>query len=331
MQDADTLASALARLFRLPGFVFGHLKYVTTNAGQSAPLADDETSYPVLIFLHGMTGFRQHNTFQVEALVSHGYIVAAVDQPYAAATVVFPDGRQFAGLTREQMEPLINQSLSPAENAPTLHGQTFEEGIIPYFAQDAIFTLDQLAALNEADPNGILTGRMDLQRAGVFGVSLGGIVGSETCQLEPRSRACLVMDAPMPADVVQAGLQPPSMWITRDVETMRLEGWSEGEIDQHQTTMRAVYERLPGDGYFVRVRGMFHLNLTDLPLLSPLASGLGLAGPIDARRAHAIVNAYSVAFFDQHLRGRPAALLDGAGEEYPEVLFETRRSREEGG
>ena len=28
-----------------------------------------------------------------------------------------------------------------------------------YLAQDAVFTLDQLVALNRADPNGILTGR----------------------------------------------------------------------------------------------------------------------------------------------------------------------------
>lgn len=90
-------------------------------------------------------------------------------------------------------------------------------------------------------------------------------------------------------------------------------------------TMRAVFEGLPGDGYFVRVPGMFHVNLTDVPLLSPLTSWLSLAGPLDAQRAHRIVNAYSVAFFDRQLKGRAAALLDGPPEPYPEVLFETRR------
>src|SRR5215207_11192898 len=32
VQDADALAAALARVFHLPGFTFGHLKYITTNA-----------------------------------------------------------------------------------------------------------------------------------------------------------------------------------------------------------------------------------------------------------------------------------------------------------
>jgi hypothetical protein len=79
------------------------------------------------------------------------------------------------------------------------------------------------------------------------------------------------------------------------------------------------------DGYFLQVPGMFHLNPTDLPLLSPLASRLGLSGPIGAQRGHRIVNAYSLAFFDQHLKGQPAALLDGPAKQYPDVRFETYR------
>ena len=331
LQEAGAVTAALARLLHLPGFTFRHLKYVATNAIPSAPVADERASYPVLLFLEGQMGFRQMNTFQVEELVSHGYIVAAIDQPYAAASVAFPGGRQAAGRSKDQMNPLIQQSISPNEAAPLLNGRAFKDGIVPYFAQDAIFTLDQLAALNQADPNGILTGRLDLQRAGAFGVSLGGIVGGEACRLEPRLRACLVMDAPMTAAVVTAGLQQPAMWITRDAQTMRLEGqraggWSEADIHQHQTTMRAVFEKsLAGAGYFVQVPGMFHVNLTDVPYWSPFFSWLGVTGPMDAQRAHSIINAYSLAFFDRHLMGRPAALLDGAAEQYPDVRFEARR------
>ena len=56
-----------------------------------------------------------------------------------------------------------------------------------------------------------------------------------------------------------------------------------------------------------------------------LIPAYALAGPLDGQRVHAIINAYSVAFFDQHLRGRPAKLLAGPGAPYPEVLFESRR------
>jgi predicted dienelactone hydrolase len=111
IEDADTVTPALARLTHLPGFLFTHFKYVTTNAVASAPIADDKSTYPVLIFLAGLDGFRAVNTFQIEELVSHGYIVVGLDQPGAVAMVRFPDGRQIAGLPKDAIQPLIDQSI----------------------------------------------------------------------------------------------------------------------------------------------------------------------------------------------------------------------------
>ena len=99
----------------------------------------------------------------------------------------------------------------------------------------------------------------------------------------------------------RAGLRQPTMWITRDAATMELEGWPRADIEQHQSTMRAVFG--------------------SLPLLTPLAGWLGVTGPIDADRAHRIVNDSSLAFFDRHLKGQGAALLDGPAEAYPEGLL----------
>lgn len=325
IEDADVVAPALARFVRLPAFTLAHLKYVTSNAIPRAPVAGGDGGYPVLIFLEGLGGYRQMNTFQVEQLVSHGYIVAAIDQPYAASMVVFPDGREVAYDPR--LEPPHRQPGYDPRTAPA--HSPFADGYIPHLAQDVSFTLDQLTSVNRADPNGILTGRIDLRRAGLFGHSLGGIVGSEACLRDPRLRACLLEDAYMTERVVQAGLTQPTMWITRDAETMRLErrrsgGWSEAAIHEHLTTMRAVYDSLPGDGYYVQIPGTFHVDMNDVPMLSPLAQRLGLSGPIGAARAHRIINAYTVAFFDRHLKNEPAPLLDGPAARYPEVYVESR-------
>ncbi len=270
VQHADALAKTLARLKNLPAALFGQFEYVTTHAMPGAAVADEKPNYPVLIFLEGAIGFRQMNTFQVEALVSQGYIVVAIDQPYTAAVVVFSDGREVSALPLDQMIPLIQQSHSPTATVPVLSGRAFDSGIVPYLAQDVSFTLDQLAALNQADPNAILTGRLNLLQAGTFGISLGGIVGAEACRIEFRLRACLLMDAPMPVNVVKHGLQQPALWITRDAETMRLErsrsgGWTEADISAHQTSMQATYANSQYPSYFVQVPGMFHVNLTDVP------------------------------------------------------------------
>lgn len=124
------------------------------------------------------------------------------------------------------------------------------------------------------------------------------------------------MDAPVTTAVVKAGLQQPAMWITRDAASMRLErqragGWPDAEIEAHQTSLRSAYDGLAGDGYSAQVPGMFHSNFTDIAGWTPLARVLGLAGPIEARRAHAIVNACSLALFDRHLLDGSARLLDG--------------------
>ena len=318
-------SAAQSRLHNLPAFMFDHLTYVNTNASSSVPVSTARPSYPVLIFLEGITGYRQMNSFQVEELVSQGYIVVAIDQPYVAASVVFPGGRTFAGLSKSQMDPLIQQSITPSAYVPTLNGQAFASGIIPYLARDASFAIDQLVALNGSTTPSILRGKLNLKSVGIFGVSLGGIVVGEVCLREPRLKACLVMDAPMPSTVNQSGLERPVMWITRDAKTMRREGWTEFDIRQHQQTMRSAFDRSRSARYFVQLPGMFHANLTDVPLFSPLASGLGITGPIDRRRAHAVVNAYSLAFFDRHLRGRSAPLLDRSGTRFPEVILEARQ------
>lgn len=329
LSDAKSLTASLARLNHIPELIFKLLSYVKTNAVVSAPVTNEKLNYPVLIFLEGANGFRQMNSYQVEELVSNGYIVVAIDQPYTAASVIFPDGREVLGLPLKLIKQLIRQSYSPIFPAPKLNGRSFPFGIINYLAHDVVFILDQLGAINREDPKGILTGKLNLDQVGIFGVSLGGIVASEACLLDLRLRACLVMDSPMPTSTTRVGLQQPTMWLTRDSKTMNLEGWPPLEIEEHQTTMRAAYENLKGDGYFVQIRGMFHLNLTDVPLWSPLIPWLGLSGPIERKRAHQIVNQYTLTFFDQYLKGTSQKKWAELNQNYPEVNFESHGLKNE--
>ncbi len=330
IQDADIVTPVIGRFLRLPEFVFSHLKYVTTNAVASAPVADDRPNYPVLLYLTGISGFRSANTFQIEELVSHGYIVIGLDQPGIAPMVRFPDGRQIPGLSRDEILPLNIQSVEPQPQAPTLYGQPLPEGSIPYFAQDASFALDQLEALNQSDPNRILTGRLDLERIGTFGVSLGGMNAAQVSLEDSRLKACLIMDVYIPAEVVEKGLEQPTMFITRSADTMRLERdsngtWAEKDVILTIDTMRAVYENLPGDGYYVEIAGIFHIDFTDVPYWSPVLPHIGITGPIKAQRGFDIINAYSLAFFDKELKGQLSSLLEGQPKQYPEVNFESLR------
>lgn len=104
-----------------------HLGFVQTHSFSEAALSLEQERYPVLIFSHGDGGNRNQNTFQVEELASHGYIVIGIEYTYNAVATVFPDGRTVDYLT---------------ENAPDTNAE-FDERMSIWTA-DASFVLDQL-------------------------------------------------------------------------------------------------------------------------------------------------------------------------------------------
>lgn len=305
------------KLGHLPPFLFEHFEYVVTNAQPSVAMADKGTRFPVLIFSPGRGGYRSVNTYQVEELVSHGYVVVGIDHPYSVADVAFPDGRHVP------LDQRVVDFKSDGQDGP------FKLAVDQVLGQDAVFALNQVATLDRSDPHGILSGRLDLDHAGVFGSSLGGITTAEACRMDRRFRACLGLDQAMPAAVVRSGLRQPTMWVVRGGTSDRTdEGWKRLATKELNTSVRSVFDRLPGDGYLVSIPNMFHSDITDFPnlMLQPFAGWAGLTGPGDWHQAHAAINAYSKAFFDKYLKGAAAPLLDGPAKQYPKVLLETRKS-----
>jgi hypothetical protein len=160
-------------------------------------------------------------------------------------------------------------------------------------------------------------------------MSLGGYIGPETCRKDARLRACLAVDAGQTAPVAQDGLTQPLMIMTRDADVMRQErasagGWPEDEIRHTIDTQRALYAHNRADAFYLTMNRMYHVNWTDAPVWSPLVRMLGLTGPVDPHVGFAETNAYSIAFFDRYLKGRPSPLLNPAVLESSDVTVEAR-------
>ena len=68
------------------------------------------------------------------------------------------------------------------------------------------------------------------------------------------------------------------------------------------------------------VAGAVHASFTDLALLAEQL-GIDTGAALPGARSPDITRAYVRAFFDQHLRGQPQALLDQPSARYPEVTF----------
>ena len=74
----------------MPEILSNQIGYVDCNSWSDAyPIQNKK--FPIIIFSHGNGGLRTQNTNQVEELVSHGYIVIAVDHTFDAGFIQFPD------------------------------------------------------------------------------------------------------------------------------------------------------------------------------------------------------------------------------------------------
>ena len=70
----------------------------------------------------------------------------------------------------------------------------------------------------------------------------------------------------------------------------------------------------------VHLKGTSHLNYSDMSLWAPMVMRMAKqAGTIAPGRAHWLINEITLAWFDRHLKGKPAPVLDDLSSSYPEV------------
>lgn len=94
IEEVGAITAGLERALSFPAWTLSHLNLVKSHAQKHLAISNDKKSLPILIFSHGMTGVRNQNTYQIEELVSHGYIVIGIDHVYDAAATVFPNGQK---------------------------------------------------------------------------------------------------------------------------------------------------------------------------------------------------------------------------------------------
>ena len=296
------------------------LALVKTNAYLDAPLASARPTYPVLLFSPSWSGLRVQNTFQVEELASHGYVVVAMDHPYGTDVTVFPDGR----VVRTKLGAGEDYS---SQEAFDRFEQEAEEQVTTR-AEDAHFVLDQLQDLNREDPEARFTGRLDLGRVGIFGHSLGGSVAAQACWLDPRFKAALNMDGMLAAESGRQGSPRPIFFMLEDqtlpsptqLPSLDPQHRRAAEFEYAQAAMMETSLSRSG-GYRMVIHGTTHRNFSDSPFFSPLHFLTG-AGSIPARRGMDIINQYTLAFFNQTLQGQPEPLLTEMSREFPEARLE---------
>lgn len=315
IRHVPEITEGLEKALSIPDFALSHLGRVQAHAQPEAKLAEAEVRYPVLIFSHGLTGFRNQNTFQVEELASHGYIVVGIDHTFDAAASVFPDGRtaliRFANLS----------------------GFADLDNHIKLWTDDVSFVLDQVEQLNRSDATGRFTGRIDSSRIGMFGHSYGGAAAVQMLMQDSRVKAAINMDGTLYGQPASAsGIGKPLLIMNADksVDKAQYDQMLDKAIEQSgksreeyevswNETVRRRERALAGGGMSLIIPHTDHMSYTDFHLFSPLLRSQGE----DPRQVHRIVNGFSLAFFDEFVKqsGDGSALGELAAQ-YPEVNFQ---------
>lgn len=274
IERADVVLPAMAAAGGLPPIAFHHLRRVRTHAAWAAPLAPppDDRGWPLATFDHGLGGFRSQNTFLVEELASHGFVVAALDHPGDALGTTLPDG-----------ERLPYRGLPPADAAG------YVEAVVALGARWVADTTALLATLGALEPSGELAafaGALDLGRVLTLGHSAGGGVAAEVCRAWEGCRATLALDpwwAPLDPARLEAGAVRPLAVVVSDPAL----GYF-GPGNAERFARYAAAATAPVGAWLLEGGG--HHDVNDTMGLSPIAGRLGHSvGPVDKTAAMAAV------------------------------------------
>ena len=295
MNDAPIFAREIAKFFELPEFFLDHLELVQTPAYQNAQLKPSNSAYPVVIFSHGWSGFAAQNTGQALELASRGYIVAAVQHTYGAIVTIFPDG-----------EIAYNNPNALPDDVPENEYDQAAHILAEQWASDIGFALDFFEE-ESTDPDSQFFTTIDLEAVGVFGHSTGGGAAIQFCGTDSRCKSVLGMDpfmTPVSEQVLENGIPQPAFF-------MFSQAWVDIVDSKNNRLFKRFYANLDPSTRVIGIQGTTHYDFSDLPMLSPIASRLGLKGPLNGERVIEITNAYLIDFFNLTLKGQPTDLFDG--------------------
>ncbi|MGD1106826.1 MAG: hypothetical protein ABR865_07255 [Terracidiphilus sp.] len=241
--------------------------------------------------------------------MSHGYVVAAIENTYLAAAVAFPDGRIIPSY--HEPEP---PNLSPDQRFQRMMKNVGLE--IDTGARDTAFVLSRLTELEDGNPNRfVLRNRLDLNRVAAMGHSAGGANATLACQMDARFKACLSLDGQMPP-VAAFPEDPDGKWFTQPVLLLEVDhnggrwmGFNAAQNDVYLKKKEDQLNRCPAGCYDVVLKspGLVHGSFSDYPLLAAMGRS---AETKDALHNLGLTESYITAFLDQSLNHTSPPLLD---------------------
>jgi len=293
---------------------------------ENAPLPPGNARYPTVVFMPGggMKALTYHTL--LEDLASHGWVVAAVDPPYNARAVRFPDGRVLGNL------PMDERGWPQTRNREET--ERFYRERIVHWSRDVSFVINQLSELDGGQ--GPFASRLDIKRGvGVFGHSRGGQAAATVRLLDNRVRGGINLDgtagpyAIIPAKDGDGSGTQPFLWIQQPLpppptdeqlqRAGRTRAFYDAEVEKVMASWRNQLGAVTGGSLRVVINrpGIQHIDFSDEPFWDGSMTRANRPGRV---RTIADTRAWVRAFFDGAIRGEWADLkrLNEASKSQPE-------------
>ena len=265
-----------------------------SNCYENAPMVEGK-KFPLIMFNHGLSSYREANSFLCLELASHGYIVISVTHPYDAALTELDDGTKInmsKTIAKRQYEPflpgamiVIKLTLSKGTDRELADKFDVIQNKYCRFIQSRVseWMKDTSDAVNYAKEN--LADSIDFSNGiGAAGHSLGGATAYMLC-LDNDEFACGVnLDGALFGNNRGKVLRKPFAQISCKTN---LNAETRPYIDHTGPVFSALFKK------------MQHISFSDMKHMIPIKA---IVGKLDADLAHEYACRIHLEIFDSYLK-----------------------------
>jgi platelet-activating factor acetylhydrolase len=290
--------------------VLGFFRMLKIHKGTS-PLQLEDVTFPVVIFSHGLAGFRSMYSLICSELASQGYVVFSIEHgDGTASTFRVPRTQTYLYYSGFPKEDELGKRI----------GHRVCEVRVAWSILDQINKGEYPTGLEKPDPALYLfKGMLDLKKSTIMGHSFGGATAAQICASDSNFQCGISLDPWWTA--LEERSDALIGWKTRNpIFILGSHDWNEPNQNggllcngERQNLVldacrirRTRGQQVGGGGLFLAIMGSSHNTFADpLPLFAAVShwifSALGLNSKLDPVDGILLVNLSILCFLSDHL------------------------------